>query len=67
MKVKINNIHENKYHPGTIYALLQDATTGEMLISSTLEYIFNALRDKERGMECVNAKMDKWGNFEVTL
>ena len=62
--VIIVNIHECSRHPGVIYAELHK-TDGELCISATLEYIFAALKDPDRGYLCINAFRDGFGNFHI--
>jgi len=65
--VRIENIHENKAsYPGIIYAELREVADNSLIISATLDYIFDALRNPQNNKyNCVNAEKDKWGNFSV--
>lgn len=44
---KITNIHRSHRYPGCIYACLIEIATGEVVISATIDYILDAI--KERG------------------
>jgi len=66
-QVFITNIHENRHHPGVIYAELRDVEGGATRIGATLEYIFSALRASPEYYDCVNVTMDGWGNQSVSV
>jgi hypothetical protein len=65
-KVKITKIKENNNHPGIIYGELREVGTNNLLTASTLEYIFNRLRE-DNNLDCINAAKDKFGNFSIFL
>lgn len=66
-EVIITDVHENSRFPGVIYGYLKVKDTGELLISATLDYIFDALREAKRRYRCVNVTTDPHGNFHLNL
>lgn len=60
MKYTIRNIHQNSRHPGVIYAYLYNPE-GYIETSSTLDYIFEKIKDE--GLDVEDVTVDKWGNI----
>lgn len=62
--VEICDIRESRRHPGFIYAKLRDVKTRETIISATLSYIFDALRDRPE-LVCKNVIVAPGGDYRL--
>ncbi len=64
-KCKVINISEDKRFPGIIYAELREVDTNHLMISATLPYILESIR--ERKLDCINTECDRFGNLFIKL
>lgn len=55
-RYRIADIHQHARHPGHIYAHLVDVTTGEVVISATLDYITAAILERGYVLEDVRGE-----------